>query len=283
MILISNKILNMITKFTLFILLIISQTYFSQTHRFFYRANFKKDSLQTEFTKQFFVLDINKNNSKFYSTDYLTNDSINKINKDGDYEFSYPKLDFRIIKKGKVFENYVSQSPNFYCYETTDKQDWTILPEKKKIKGFDAQKATTQFGGREWVAWFTNEIQFSSGPYKFHGLPGLILEIHDSKNNYNFEFIGNKNLKEDYDTSLFIESTNKEKPMKISEKSWAKLNLDYFVNPLKDYGDSKLLFKDEQGNMKEVDPREFTQQGQTYLRKYNNPIEIDKAIRYPNK
>lgn len=269
-------------KYSILLLILISHTYFSQTHRFFYQANFKKDSLQTEFTKQFFVLDINKKNSKFYSTDYLTNDSINK-SKGGDYEFSYPQLDFRIIKKGMVFENYVTQSPNFYWYETSDKQNWTILPDKKKIKGFEAQKATTQFGGREWVAWFTNEIQFSAGPYKFHGLPGLILEIQDAKNNYNFEFVGNKNLKEDYDTSLFIETTNKEQPLKITEKSWVKLNLDYFVNPLKDYGDSKLLFKDENGNMKEVDPREFTQKGQTYLRKYNNPIEIDKAIQYPAK
>jgi len=269
-------------KFILFILLIIGQSCCSQTHRFFYQADFKKDSLQTEFTKQFFVLDINKKNSKFYSTDYVANDSINKI-KGRDYEFTYPELDFRIIKKGNIFENYVAQSPNFYWYETSDKQEWTILADKKKIKGFEAQKAITQFGGREWVAWFTNEIQFSNGPYKFHGLPGLILEIADTKNNYNFEFIGNKNLKEDYDTSLFIETTNKVQPLKITEKSWFKLNLDYFTNPFKDYGDSKLLYKDEQGNMKEVDPREFTLREQDHLRKYNNPIGIDKAVHYPKK
>ena len=65
-------------------------------------------------------------------------------------------------------------------------------------------------------------------------------------------------MKEEYDTSLFIETTNKEQPLKITEKSWVKLNLDYFVNPLKDYGDSKLLIKDENGNRKEVDSRELT-------------------------
>ena len=79
-------------------------------------------------------MDIDKKNSKFYSTDYLTNDSINKINKDEDYEFTYPELDFRIIKKGNVFENSVAQSPNFYWYETTDKQEWTILSDKRKSK-----------------------------------------------------------------------------------------------------------------------------------------------------
>lgn len=179
-----------------------------------------------------------------------------------DFEFSYPKLDFRISKKGTVFENYVTQSPNYYWYETNDKQDWKILPDKKKIKGFDAQKATTQFAGREWSARFTNEIQFSNGPYKFHGLPGLILEIHDSKNNCNFEFVGNKKLKEDYDTFLFMETTNKVQPLKFTEKLWLKLNLDYFINPLKDYGESKLIMQDENGNMNEIESREFTLKSQ---------------------
>ena len=269
-------------KYSLFLILLLSQTCFSQTHRFFYEASFKKDSLAAEDTKQFFVLDINKKNSKFYSSDYLTNDSINKIT-NGDYEFSYPKLDYRIIKRGEIFENYVTQSPNFYWYKTNDKQAWTILADKKKIKGFEAQKATTQFGGRDWIAWFTTEIQFSSGPYKFHGLPGLILEIKDTKNNYSFEFLGNKNLKDEYETSTFIETSNKEQPLKITEKAWVKLNVEYFLNPMKDYGESKLLMKDEQGNMKEVDSRDLTQQGQIYLRKYNNPIELDKAIQYPPK
>lgn len=57
---------------------------------------------------------------------------------------------------------------------------WTIMDEGKKILGFRVQKAITQFRGRIYTAWFTREIPVTYGPWKFFGLPGLILEVYDS-------------------------------------------------------------------------------------------------------
>ena len=54
---------------------------------------------------------------------------------------------------------------------------WQIHPETQSIVGYPSQKATTRFGGRNWVAWFTVDIPFSDGPYKFAGLPGLITRL----------------------------------------------------------------------------------------------------------
>jgi GLPGLI family protein len=31
-------------------------------------------------------------------------------------------------------------------------------------------KATTEFAGRTYVAWYTTEISIADGPYKFYGL-----------------------------------------------------------------------------------------------------------------
>lgn len=45
------------------------------------------------------------------------------------------------------------------------------------------------------LAWFTHEIPISDGPYKFNGLPGLILEISDTENHYNFTLKGVEKLK----------------------------------------------------------------------------------------
>lgn len=45
------------------------------------------------------------------------------------------------------------------------------------------------FGGRRWEAWFTPDIPYSDGPYKFCGLPGLILKIIDTKGHYKFEVL----------------------------------------------------------------------------------------------
>ncbi|MFW5663686.1 MAG: GLPGLI family protein [bacterium] len=64
---------------------------------------------------------------------------------------------------------------------------WTIKPESKKIGNYVVQKALATFGGREWIAWFTTEIPYSAGPYLFHGLPGLIVKISDTREHYTFE------------------------------------------------------------------------------------------------
>ncbi|MBW6479874.1 MAG: GLPGLI family protein [Bacteroidales bacterium] len=77
---------------------------------------------------------------------------------------------------------------NHFLYEEyMDQFNWKVTGQRKSILGFAAQKATTYYGGREWVAWFTTDIQLREGPYKFHGLPGLILNISDTKNHYVFE------------------------------------------------------------------------------------------------
>ena len=73
---------------------------------------------------------------------------------------------------------------------------WKILPETTKIEEYKVQKATLDFGGRKWIAWFTKEIPFQDGPYKFHGLPGLIVKIEDSDKNYSWELAGVKKLDE---------------------------------------------------------------------------------------
>lgn len=67
---------------------------------------------------------------------------------------------------------------------------WEIIDESKEIEGFIAQKAITHFKGRDYIAWFTSDIPFQFGPWKLHGLPGLILEAYDKKNEIIFTFGG---------------------------------------------------------------------------------------------
>lgn len=72
------------------------------------------------------------------------------------------------------------ESKTYIIKEELPAIDWELQSDLKEILGFKVQKATTHFRGRNYVAWFALDIPISDGPYKFHGLPGLILEIYST-------------------------------------------------------------------------------------------------------
>jgi GLPGLI family protein len=125
-----------------------------------------------------------------------------------------PKSSYRIYKyfsDGNLsFTDYVS--PNIFMYEENlNLFDWKLSGDTATIHGHRVQKATCDFGGRSWVAWFCPEIPYSDGPYKFNGLPGLILNVHDTRNHYVFEFLSIEKPKEElmieYLERKFVETT----------------------------------------------------------------------------
>jgi GLPGLI family protein len=66
---------------------------------------------------------------------------------------------------------------------------WQITEERKNIGGYECIKAVSQpFRGRVYEAWFAPAIPVSDGPWKLSGLPGLILEAKDDKNEIFFVF-----------------------------------------------------------------------------------------------
>lgn len=68
--------------------------------------------------------------------------------------------------------------------------NWEFTEETDTIIGYPCAKATVSFAGRIYVAWYTPNIPLPFGPYKFGGLPGLILKIQDSEAQYVWEAIG---------------------------------------------------------------------------------------------
>lgn len=78
---------------------------------------------------------------------------------------------------------------------------WEITAEVRLIGRYESQKAVGSFRGREWEAWFTPEIPVGLGPWKLHGLPGLILEASDNEKKYHFELV-EINMPTDNQTSV---------------------------------------------------------------------------------
>lgn len=76
-----------------------------------------------------------------------------------------------------------------YRYEEPSAPTWTITPTTATVAGYACQRATTTLGGRQWEAWFTREVPVSDGPYKFYGLPGLIVKVGDTRQHYVFELL----------------------------------------------------------------------------------------------
>lgn len=73
-------------------------------------------------------------------------------------------------------------------------QQWQLEEEEILILGYLCQKAVCHFRGRDYTAWFTLDIPINDGPYKFYGLPGLILMMEDSEKNFRFTAIGLEQL-----------------------------------------------------------------------------------------
>src|SRR5690606_32550615 len=107
------------------------------------------------------------------------------------------KFSYRIVKENQKIYFYDSlyglglEGKNVtYAYEEDSADlDWQLTTDTATVHGFLCQKATIEYGGRIWTAWFTPEIPISDGPYKFSGLPGLIIKINDTENLWNFELV----------------------------------------------------------------------------------------------
>jgi GLPGLI family protein len=190
---------------------------------------------------------IGKKYSKFYSYTTFISDSIfnskqsgniKKISTDNIIDLS------NLIKnnpRGESFKIYKNNVEKIITYtdeqglykfsynESVIKQDWKITNEIKEIAGYKCQKATCTFRGRDYIAWFTSEIQINEVPWKFHGLPGLIIKVYDMQEHYDFELYSVQKIKKPI---IF----NEQDYTKVSRDDYLKTIRLFLSNPLSAFG-----------------------------------------------
>ncbi len=260
---------------------------YSQSNRFIYEVISKKDSTSEKLTKENFNLDTTPDDIAYYNRLYYINDSL--YNANGQYGFKDYKLTSFIIKKknNNSYQNYeYIGDVNFYKITEKAGQNWKISDSTKTFGSYPVQKAVTEFGGRNWVAWFTQDIPIPYGPYKFNGLPGLIMELYDSKKEYYFKLIRSEKIPEDYKRVTLQNSISRAIPVDYTKLN--KLKLELYDNPFKYIMNGrltlpegkKLLLDDGTVLSKEqLKPAEANERKK--LKAFNNPIELDKAVQYP--
>ncbi|MFW5663684.1 MAG: GLPGLI family protein [bacterium] len=144
--------------------------------------------------------------------------------------------------------------------------NWVVHPDKKTIGGFEVQRAQTKIGGREWVAWFTREIPYSAGPYLFHGLPGLIIKINDTKEHYVFELTGIS----EPEVFKHIEISNV-KFHELSKAKFFELRDRFNQNP---HANIMQSIEATGGSLTFDDPATAQRSANEASRRRNNPIEL---------
>lgn len=89
-------------------------------------------------------------------------------------------------KTSRFFKDYDTKTiyfPSIISLRTILTQDdintmeWTLHEETEKVLGYTCQLAVSEFRGRTYYAFFTDKLGFNGGPWKFDGLPGMILKI----------------------------------------------------------------------------------------------------------
>ena len=236
---------------------------FCQTDRYIYQTEANPDTINlVDMKVEKTFLDVSKTQTLFISESRLLRDSLRstlklqekqEIKKSKKDKPDFPKLadgksiqptffEYFIIKDlaGNSVNLVENVGPKQVYYQEDRKLNWEITPQTSEYKGYKIQKATVNFGGRNWTAWFSLDIKLSDGPYKFYGLPGLILKLEDDKGDYRFSFLKKVVVPNAYQEQIIPDARKSNRinfagdkasvRMELSKNKDSQINLDQF-NP----------------------------------------------------
>ncbi|MCT2560332.1 GLPGLI family protein [Chryseobacterium sp. pc1-10] len=272
------------------LLFLLWASFFSaQSYRFVYEYKMKpdaakKDSVITDY------MNLDTDGKKSYFQNGVKYERDSTYNADKSYPALLKSRQYDRNLNYIVEKDYAQKTINFYDkYKTVsiitsdnEAPKWKIENDFKKINNMNCQKAVADYKGRKWEAWFSKDFPVSDGPYKFTGLPGLVVSVKDNENNHVFDLIQIKKIST---VTSFIPKNNKQ----MTNTEYRKLIKNYTFTAVDDIAgmsvDSKagvigLELKD--GYVTKLDYNELKKSGKQMdaliakkLRMTNNPIEKD--------
>lgn len=99
----------------------------------------------------------------------------------GEYDSGQAYLDYHItyLNTNQVYFNHLIGDSLVNIKKEQNTLSWDIVANSRDttIAGLKVKKAFTYFMGRDYVAYFAPEIKTNAAPFKFRGLPGLIVSL----------------------------------------------------------------------------------------------------------
>lgn len=102
-------------------------------------------------------------------------------------DFSEIIIDLKEKKLTERLSENIFLKKKYSVCENLTLMKWKILDGEKKIKNYICKNAQITFRGKTYTAWYTEKIPVSIGPWKFNGLPGLILLVSDNEGYYKWD------------------------------------------------------------------------------------------------
>ena len=190
--------------------------------------------------KETLMLEIGQKASKCYSYTFYQRDSVLTA----DYKagasqetiiqhaqaYGNGNISYQIFKNyptGKVTTTDRLGTTNILCEEANERPEWTLHPDTMTILSYPCQKATCRFKGRDYTAWYTMDVPVSDGPWKLHGLPGLIIKAEDSRGHYVFTCTGLEQHRGIQPISIHTKGREK-----LSRKELDKMYERFYTDPI---------------------------------------------------
>ncbi len=272
---------NLITMKTTQIILLffISFLTFGQNKQFLYEYKFIPDSMNTaDIRSEVMILNVLKDRSEYYSAVRYASDSAQVA----DFKKGIVSMPANVESVNEWVTKYpgsrqLTHTTFLVWHKYKIKQEvelkWELTGEFSKILNYDVQKATARFGGRQWTAWFTKEIPIQDGPYKFRGLPGLILKIEDSTKSHSWELKGIRNNQGEF----IYPDLGQYRIIELNYDQFVKKYKNYRANPTADLVGQIPDQQNADGTMRTSAEviRDINQQIMTKLAHENNLIELN--------
>jgi len=177
---------------------------------------------------------------------------------------------FLIIQTNDHSQFYETIGMSLLSYNSPIIDNWKLINETKVINSITCKKAEVRYKGRDWTAWYSTEIPFPYGPYKFSGLPGLIVKITDKTRDYDFELVKS------------ISSSNvKGKMITINKRHYQNAKLvtkKELVEARKNFRENSKHQLESMGTVFSQDPKDNFRERQKMnevQKKGHNPIELE--------